>query len=51
MKNASIYGIMTGTVLALFVASSSIWSSGTPMWYSHSMQISLPVHSRMGFLI
>ncbi len=40
---------MHGTVLALFVASSSIWSSGTPRWYSHSMQISLPVHSRMGF--
>ena len=24
--------------------------SGTPMWYSHSMQISLPVQSRIGFL-
>ncbi len=50
MKKASIYGIITGTVLALCSASSSIWSSGTPMWYSHSMQISLPVQSRMGFL-
>ena len=50
IKKASIYGIMQGTVLALLAASSSIWSVGTPMWYSHSMQISLPVHSRIGFL-
>ena len=41
--------VITGTVLALCSASSSISPTGTPMWYSHSIQISLPVHSRMGF--
>ena len=49
MKKASIYGIMTGTVLALWSASSAMSSVGTPRWYSHSMQISRPVQSRMGF--
>ena len=51
IKNAVMYGIMQGTVLALCSARSSISASGTPMWYSHSMQISLPVHSRIGFLM
>ena len=40
---------MQGTVFAECSASSSICSSGTPRWYSHSSQISLPVQSRMGF--
>ena len=49
MKNASMYGIITGMVLAWLLARSSILSVGTPIWYSHSAQISSPVHSRMGF--
>ena len=51
MKNAVMYGIMTGTVFAWDFASASILSIGTPMWYSHSSQISSPVHSVIGFLI
>ena len=51
IKNAVIYGIMVGTQTALCSARSSIWSSGTPRWYSHSSVISLPVHSFIGFLI
>ena len=33
-----------------FVASSPMRLSSTPMWYSHSRQISSPVQSRMAFL-
>ena len=50
MKNAVMYGIMHGTVFAECSAISSISAAGTPIWYSHSMQISFPVHSRIGFL-
>ncbi len=49
MKNAVTKGIMQGIVLQWFAARSWILSSGTPMWYSHSSQISSPVQSRMGF--
>ena len=49
MKNASMDGIITGTVLAWFFARSAILSVGTPMWYSHSSQISSPVQSCIGF--
>ncbi len=32
MKNASMYGIITGTVVQCLLASSWILSVGTPMW-------------------
>ena len=51
IKNAVMYGIIVGTQTALCSASSSIWSVGTPRWYSHSSVISLPVHSFIGFFI
>jgi hypothetical protein len=48
MKNAVMYGIITGTVFAPVAASLGMSSTGTPMWYSHSWVISSPVQSCMG---
>ncbi len=48
IKNAVMYGIITGTVFAPVAASSSISSTGTPRWYSHSRVISSPVQSSIG---
>ena len=45
----AMYAKLQAVDPALFSASSGIWSTGTPRWYSHSSVISLPVHSFIGF--
>ena len=51
IKNAVIYGIMQGMVLAEFATKSIISSSGAPMWHNHSAHISIPVHPFIVFYV